>query len=280
MTICYLNIKGETGKQNQNKASDLKLRLLSPSMEIHSKTTIPADDDIALIIKYHDPTLIRKYRKTVFELVDVAWKANTLNAYINRVVSISKYHNHLIVNSGHLKSLLTRKVKIPISINYHEHDMRLEYNTSNHVAKVFYIGSTLKTDFKPDDMRRFGITHIAGYTEKSFTNQELKGVHIDYVKPYSVLYHMHTSTKLSTAMVLDSVFVSNRIPIFVELLGDDYPYFFKDDLSDCQQVIDNALDVVKDQSTLKMYLRSLENVQKRLSPDTIRSNYVDIMKSV
>ena len=55
-------------------------------------------------------------------------------------------------------------------------------------------------------------------------------IHICFIfDKTNLLYDNYTSTKLATAIITDSIFICNKIPIFVELLGNDYEFYCEDE---------------------------------------------------
>jgi hypothetical protein len=123
----------------------------------------------------------------------------------------------LLVNSKHMKKIFINNgiSDNKIKVLYHPCDQKLKLiNTIQN--SVNYIGHRDKCSI---NLESFDIFH------KEFTECMNRSVHFTYVEDSNIFSHFHTSTKLATSIKLKSILVCNRIPIFVELLGKDYPFF-------------------------------------------------------
>ena len=147
------------------------------------------------------------------------------------------------------------------SVIYHEYDIRLK-PTYKILNEVIYLGNLEKTSLSEDDFKKFNI--ILG--DVSMTNS---CIHIDFLNDSHMYYKLHTSTKLSTAMYFNCIFVCNRIPVYVELLGESYEFYINDDKSNLENLINNAKEILLDKQKYKNYLNSVSHVRQKLSPEDI-----------
>ena len=147
------------------------------------------------------------------------------------------------------------------SIIYHEYDVNLKptYKITN---EVIYLGNLEKTSLNEEDFEKFNI--ILG--DISMTDS---CIHIDFLSSDYMYYGVHTSTKLSTAMYFKCIFICNRIPVYVELLGENYEFYINDDKSNLESVINNAKEILLDKQKYSNYLNSVSHVKQKLSPEDI-----------
>lgn len=279
---CLLTFDAGGKKGHCMRARELKSELLGDIVVRCSPRNPPGERDVVYVTKNipkeHAKT-VRRYH-TVYEPVDLAWKSKTLDEYVAEIGRASRPHQALIVNSNHLKSLLTNRLglEVPVTTVYHEYDKRLRLNATAHTQRAFYIGMLEKSSLTAGDLLRFGIEHVATFDGEFFTSRPVKGVHVDFVREDRVVHHVHTSTKLATCMALRSVFVCNRIPVYVELLGEDYEFFVRDDLADFARVLDRARAVCADADALGAYLASVRPVSEKLSPESVRDAYSEVFR--
>ena len=88
----------------------------------------------------------------------------------------------------------------------------------------------------------------------------------------NILYDIYTSTKLATAIATDSIFICNKIPIFVELLGVDYEFYCEDE-NELENVIQKAKNVLSDIETYKQYLEKYNYLKQKLSYQYLLKDY-------
>lgn len=147
------------------------------------------------------------------------------------------------------------------SIIYHEYDIKLK-PTHKILNEVIYLGSLTKTSLNKNDFEKYNI--ILGNI--SMTDS---CIHIDFLNDSHIYYKLHTSTKLSTAMYFNCIFVCNRIPVYVELLGENYEFYINDDKSNLESLINNAKEMLLDKQKYNNYLNSVSHVKQKLSPENI-----------
>ncbi len=147
------------------------------------------------------------------------------------------------------------------SVIYHEYDVNLKptYKITN---EVIYLGSLEKTSLSEEDFEKYNI--ILGDI-----NMTDSCIHIDFLNSDHMYYSVHTSTKLSTALYFNCIFVCNRIPVYVELLGENYEFYINDDKSNLESIINNTKEILLDKKKYNNYLNSVSHVKQMLSPENI-----------
>lgn len=147
-----------------------------------------------------------------------------------------KWFDLLLVNSKYMKNIFISNGinEDKIKVLYHPCDQNLKLiNTIE--DKVNYIGNLVKCDINLD---------LVNVSYKDFAVSMNRSVHFTYIEKSKIFSHFHTSTKLATCIRLKSIFVSNRIPIFLELLGNDYPFFF-DNINSTKRLFTIAKDLLR-----------------------------------
>lgn len=190
----------------------------------------------------------------------------------------------LVCNSAHMASALrganARYTKTVVA--YHEYDIRYLENRSSMTDRVMYMGDPSKLDIpdpKSVGVEVVGVPFGTKDKESSVRDAPIRGVHVDYVRPGSTIYNIHTATKLSTAIALDCVFVCNRVPVYVELLGDEYPLYFEDDMSDFSAVVAQAVAIAKDPDRLRAFLYSVSEAKAKVSGASAVDRYITMFNS-
>lgn len=229
---------------------------------------------------------LRRNNIAIYEPLDNNYNA-TDPIYIKHTQQMSQLFDYVITNNNHMKSY--------VSINnghtiYHEFDYLLSDFTKKWkycAPQVYYNGLLAKSSLQKKMLSKYDIKSINFDTlMKHVTNNKKStpipgiGIHICYLKPDSVYYHVHTSTKLSTALQLGCLFISNRIPVFVELLGEDYPFFFQDDLSDLTEIIEQAKETIRDKNKYHNYQQKYNHTWQQLTPDNSVKQYIKFFTKI
>ena len=217
----------------------------------------------------------------IYEPIDIFQDEKNFENYKSNIYQYASLFNHIILNNKYISDHL--KINISKDILYHEYDKKCLQNTSNISDTVFYIGTEFKSSFTQKMMNKYGIKYINTIKRNKFIKnikKNARGIHITYIKPDKTYYFIHTATKLSTCLALNSVFISNRIPIFVELLGKKYELFFKDDLSDLKEIIIKAKKIINNKKLYNDYISKFKRVKEKLSPEYVCKKYLDIFMSV
>jgi len=236
--------------------------------------------------------------KIIYQVLDINWtkdiKKNTL--FLKELVD-RKLIDHLIFNSNCHMNLYELKIKK--SYIFHEYDNRYE-STNNIKYDIEYHGTLAKSSFNDELCKKYNIKilfnnekstehNIKTIKDKKVKTKKVKGmqlqnsdacIHIDYLKNDKPYYYYHTSTKLSTALLFNCVFICNRIPVYVEILGIDYKYYIEDDLSNLQVIIDKSVNVLKNKTLYDEYINEMKQYKDILSPPNIFKNYIDIFNNI
>ena len=163
------------------------------------------------------------------------------------------------------------------TIIYHEYDTRFPLN--NELSDlIYYIGMKQKTSLTDDTFSKYNIHNITSYQSIMNNTISYRGIHIDYVLPNLNQYNIHTTTKLATALYTKSVFICNKVPIYLEIFGDEYELYFKDDLSDLNIIIEKAKNIINDKEKYDNYLKMQSKYLEYFNPDNILMNYYNLFR--
>jgi hypothetical protein len=190
----------------------------------------------------------------VHDIIDAYSKKANIKCIENEI-----YFDKIIVNSKHMRRRLIKK-KIPqekIVVIYHPCDKNLK-KTNVIDKKLNYIGCSLKTTL---DLSLYNIKHIDYYFILP------RSVQLMFLSEESKIFDYYTSTKLSTCIKLESVFICNKIPVFYELLGSEYPFYINDE-SEIISVFQEALKLLTNE---KQYQEFYERFYKKLESKLINN---------
>jgi len=285
MTNIYLIISNlNTGSYSMKYNLIKKINLKKVNLIVSSKI-IPNKNSLYIIIKkvnsgfFEEIKKLKKYNNYfIFEPLDLGWNKEPLSKYVNFMSSIIENFDYIIFNSKYTQSLFAKNVNNS-SVIYHEYDSRFS-NNSKVQPIVQYIGSESKSSFSKKDFDKYNISHVhASKYINNFKDNVLTSIHIDHLNDNFTYYHIHTATKLSTAIYYNSIFICNKIPVYVELLGNDYNLYLKDDLSNIEEIISNAKEIINDNDLYNNYVSKMKNVKRVLSPENVKDCYEKIIKS-
>lgn len=216
--------------------------------------------------------------KIIYKIIDILRNNNNILIHDiidlynqNNIINIKKekIFDYVFCNSLHMKNIL---VEYGININkiillYHPCDKNL--NTSNIIKEeIIYIGHLDKCDL---NIEEYGIKHIP------FKYELDRCIQFTYVTN-KIFYNFHTSTKLATAIKTRSIFISNKIPIFVELLGVNYPFFI-DNINMLTKTFNNALKILIDKNKYNnFYNKYYKKLEKILIDNSLE--YVTIFNNI
>ena len=268
--ICIINSSTNSCAMKKSLFSKIK------NVKIVSYDSIPiTKNNKYYFMKHITPNIINIIKKLrqnnnyiYYEPLDYNWnKFDNIDTYVKEMNKIFIHFNHIIFNNKYMSTLFNNDLQS--SCIYHEYDTR--YKCGDKTNNIFYIGGLLKCSLTNDIMKKYNIKHIQSCKNNNLHKLSYCGIHINYVLPDKVNYHIHTSTKLSTAILFKSIFICNKIPIYLEILGKDYEYYINDDLSNMDNIIKKALDVLNNNNEYNLYLSKMN--KRKLSPDSIRKSY-------
>ena len=163
-----------------------------------------------------------------------------------------------------------------IFVIYHAWDDRLCESVNQNNNNIYYIGDTRKLFLKNKKIFQHSFNDILKWDAETNNN----GYHYTYVKKNVPLYNYSTSTKLSTACRLNSLFICNKIPVYNELLGKNYPLYISSDGKNIDEVINYAQKIFGTDEYDKIYKKYNTKIKKNLSPEAIVNKYVEMFNSI
>lgn len=209
----------------------------------------------------------------IYEPLDLHWSDNNLLTYLENIKNKLIYFNHIICNNNYMIEQYRRILpKLEYTVIYHEYDMRFK-PTGLPQPKIYYIGSLSKSSLTENICMKYDINIIDSNGNGSFINNNYTGIHIDYIKKNTTYYCLHTSTKLSTALCFNSIFICNRVPVYIELLGCDYEFYLNDNLSNLQEIINKAKDYITMIEPYNKYIENMKYIKEKLSYDNVSKEY-------
>jgi len=180
----------------------------------------------------------------------------------------------IIVNSNHMRNILSKYYN-NIFVIYHHYDHRIN-NKKNIINKVYYLGLREKLELSNEIIEKNNI-HLINYNGiRKYLQNGFSCIHICFIfDKTNLLYDNYTSTKLATAIITDSIFICNKIPIFVELLGNDYEFYCEDE-NELESIIQNAKDVLTNLEEFKKYLEKYNYLKQKLSYQNLLKDYENL----
>lgn len=233
-----------------------------------------------LFIKHIDTIQIKYLEKLkldnylIYEPIDLNF------SNINYIDEYIKYFHKIIFTNKTIKNIYQSNQLIlnkPIfDYNYHEYDNR--FKIGNKQNQIFYLGDlNNKCSLNEDIIKQYNINHIKTCKNNNLHDLNITGIHINYLLPSNIYYNRITSTKLVTSLCTNSIFISNRVPIYEEILGVDYKYFFDNDLNNLQEIINNAINCLNDEHKYNKYIKKYN--KDILSPEIISKKYCELIKN-
>lgn len=211
------------------------------------------------------------------EIVDFFYnkKYKSINEYFNEYQFNNQFiFDKIIVNSEHMKNKLENFTKNIITI-YHQYDKRIKVS-NNIINKVYYLGLRDKLELSNEIIEKNNINLINYNGIKKYFKNGFSCIHICFIfDKKKILFDTYTSTKLATAIATNSIFICNKIPIFVELLGNDYEFYCEDE-NDLQNIIQKAKNILTDQQKFNQYLDKYNYLKQTLSYQYLLKNYENL----
>tara|TARA_B110000208_G_scaffold191873_1_gene260653 strand:+ start:2005 stop:2910 length:906 start_codon:yes stop_codon:yes gene_type:complete len=242
-------------------------------------------NSIYIFVKYiSDIKYILELKKNnniiIYEPLDYYWsKYDNINKYIENLKYIyNTYFNYVLVNNKKLCILFNQK---NIFCNYHEYDINYHVNKNKISNEIIYLGDILKSSFTEKSLEKNNIIHIKSYENKNLKKKVYNpNIHIDYCKNNHKYYNLHTSTKLGTCLFFNSIFICNKVPIYIELLGEDYKYYLNEDFSNFKELNLKAIKTLENIDNYNLYLKSVEHVKKKLHPNNISDDIIHFLNNI
>lgn len=179
----------------------------------------------------------------------------------------------LIVNSNYMKNKLIPYFNNIIYI-YHHYDNRIS-NKSKIIPKVYYFGLKEKLELSDTTIKNNNIEVVNYNGIKKYLSNAFSCIHICFIFNKNILYDTYTSTKLATALATDSIFICNKIPIFVELLGEDYEFYCQKE-EDLEFIINKAKNIINDKLNFNNYLEKYKNLKNNLTLNNLLKKYEEL----
>lgn len=256
---------------------------------LHSNLKIFLNSIYVFIKHLPDSNILKKIKENknylVYEPLDIFWSEKNINEYLSNLKINFTYFDCILCNNNHILNIYKKNIeKKKYFLNYHEYDnlnLKLNYKYNNLIKPdIFYIGELCKSSLTNEFIKKKDIKKI-NYLNNSVINKiNVNGIHIDFLLQDKIYYHIHTSTKLATALKCDSIFICNKIPVYVELLGNDYEYYLKDDLNNFNDIIKKATEVYTNKDKYNNYINIMKDVKLKLSPENCYKNYIDIINNI
>lgn len=221
--------------------------------------------------------LFKNDNKIIYEPLDFNYKLfNNINKYLKEIPGF-KFIHEIICPSNSTKDIFNGIVKKRLSVNYHEYDKRFE--SSNKITNdIVYIGGLSKSNINENILKTYNITNITAIKNNNlFKKKYDKCIHIDFIKSSHSYFNLHTSTKLATCVKLDCVFICSKVPIYLELLGEEYELYIEEDLSNMNIIIEKAKEILNTPNKYSDYLAFTNKIKEKLSPNEIKKNYQKIL---
>lgn len=189
-----------------------------------------------------------------------------------KYIDFENKFNYLIVNSKFMKNKLQNILNIKeIFMIYHMYDERIIFNDNINI-KPIYNGVPEKITIK----------NKKNYIIKCFdilNNTFEKSVHFCYLdKEHSYVFN-HTSTKLATCIYTNGIFVCSYIPIFIELLGEDYPFLCNNE-NELHKKIEESILLLQNKEEYEKYLKKYNYLKDLLSPQNMINKYKKIFDNI
>ena len=219
--------------------------------------------------------LKKKNNYLIYQILDENFKFDQ-EEYYRKLKHFSMFFDQIIFNSKHHRDKF--KLDIKTSFTYHEYDIRFKAKEIN--DNIEYHGMIEKSSFTENLLKKFNIKHFKYSESSQMITNGYSCIHIDYVTNKNQYFHYHTSTKLSTALVLNCIFICNKVPVYYEILGNDYKFYITDDLSNLNEIIQLAKETINDKLKYNEYLDSVKKYKEILSPENINNEFMKIFNSI
>ena len=211
------------------------------------------------------------------EIVDFYYnkKYKSEEEYFNEYKYNNKFiFDKIIVNSDYMKNNLLNHTNNIYTI-YHQYDKRIRVNNKI-INKVYYFGLKEKLNISDEIINKY--IKIIDYNGiKKYLQNAFSCIHVCFLfNESNILFNTYTSTKLATAIITNSIFICNKIPIFVELLGNDYE-FYCEDKNELGKVIKKAQNLLNNKNDYQKFIEKYNFLKKKLSYEELLKDYEKII---
>ena len=207
----------------------------------------------------------------IHDIIDYFFSQNNINNYNNNLIN---NFNEIIVNSNNMHRFFNIK---KINTIYHHYDNRININ-NNIDNNVYYFGIKKKLTLSNKCIINNKIKIINYINTIKYFNNALSCIHICIYFNENELFNTYTSTKLATAIASNSIFICNKIPVFYELLGDNYEFYCNSE-KELSKVIKNAKQTLNSDKLLSEYLTKYNYLKDKLNINNLIKEYKNIFNN-
>tara|TARA_A100001015_G_scaffold293665_1_gene370548 strand:- start:3808 stop:4725 length:918 start_codon:yes stop_codon:yes gene_type:complete len=212
----------------------------------------------------------------IHEIIDFFYnkKYNNYKEYFEEyTINNTFIFDKIIVNSNHMKNQLINYFN-NIDVIYHQYDHRIKLK-NNKINKIYYIGLKNKLELSDKIINECNIKIMNNSKIKKYILNAFSCIQVCFIKKNNNLFDTYTSTKLATAIITNSIFICNKIPVFVELLGNDYE-FYCDDENNLINIIEKAKITFNDEIKYDQYLQKYSYLKNKLDYKNLLINYKNL----
>tara|TARA_Y100000768_G_scaffold102025_1_gene74550 strand:- start:2900 stop:3778 length:879 start_codon:yes stop_codon:yes gene_type:complete len=211
---------------------------------------------------------LKKNNILIHDIIDYFYSQNNIENYNKNLI---KYFDKLIVNSNKMKEKFNIN---DITTIYHNYDNRIKSNNKI-IDNVYYFGIKNKLQLSNKAINDNQIKLINFNRTVKYFNNAFSCIHICIYFTENELYYTYTSTKLATAIASNSIFICNKIPVFYELLGDDYEFYCNSE-EELSEIILKAKNTINTKELFNDYLNKYNYLKHKLNINTLVNQYKNI----
>lgn len=211
---------------------------------------------------------LKKNNILIHDIIDYFYSQNNIENYNKNLI---KYFDKLIVNSNKMKEKFNIN---DITTIYHNYDNRIKSNNKI-IDNVYYFGIKNKLQLSNKAINDNQIKLINFNRTVKYFNNAFSCIHICIYFTENELYYTYTSTKLATAIASNSIFICNKIPVFYELLGDDYEFYCNSE-EELPEIILKAKNTINNKELFNDYLIKYDYLKHKLDINTLVNQYKNI----
>ncbi len=246
-------------------------KLVNNQVKFENNIFILVRGNICNINQYIDIfSKIKEKNILIHDILDIYQLSS--NWYTQQIyIHFENLFDYLFVNSNFMINELKKYIKPKMFILHHSYDYRF-VPTNNVENKVYYFGTPIKLQIR--DKKDYTI-----WTDGPPRNMN-PCIQFTFLYSNHPYYFNHNTTKLATALGNNSILVCNKIPIMVEILGDDYPFFCDENENSLHETIKKAKETIINNDLYQNYLDKVKDKKILLSPETMINNYKLIITKI